>query len=161
MNIFHLSKSPRLSAEYMCDKHIPKMLLESAQMLSTAIRRYTNLIVVEDLYKSAYQKHPMTIWVGDNRSNFMWALENAVWIDMQYSKRFNSTHKSFRIIDVIINEELDRHIPKGKLTTPPQCMPDEYKHKNYVTAYRRYYKGAKSYFAKWNRLNNTPKWWVQ
>ena len=54
-----------------------------------------------------------------------------------------------------------RHIPKGKLTTPPQCMPDEYKHRNYVTAYRRYYKGAKSYFAKWNRLNNTPKWWVQ
>jgi len=39
MNIFFLSESPVLSARYLCDKHIPKMFLESAQMLSTAVQK--------------------------------------------------------------------------------------------------------------------------
>ena len=40
MNIFFLDKTPDGSAEMLCDKHVPKMLLESAQMLSTAVRKY-------------------------------------------------------------------------------------------------------------------------
>ena len=40
MNIFFLDKTPEKSAEFLCDKHIPKMLLESCQMLSTAVRRH-------------------------------------------------------------------------------------------------------------------------
>ena len=39
-------------------------------------------------------------------------------------------------------------------------MPDEYKDKDYVTAYRKYYQGAKSYFAKWERGVSAPDWWV-
>ena len=29
-----------------------------------------------------------------------------------------------------------------------------------VTAYRNYYKGAKKYFAKWDKLKNIPDWWM-
>ena len=68
MNIFFLDKTPKFSAQYLCDKHIPKMLLESAQMLSTAVRKYeeeTNTEPLsEPIYKSAYPNHPMTKWVG-------------------------------------------------------------------------------------------------
>jgi hypothetical protein len=38
MNIFYLDKDPIKAAEYSCDKHVVKMILESAQMLCTAHR---------------------------------------------------------------------------------------------------------------------------
>jgi hypothetical protein len=162
MNIFFLDKTPKKSARYLCDKHVPKMLLESAQMLSTAVRKYEEFTQTTPLsapiYKSAYPNHPMTKWVSTSKNNFNWALENAVWIDDEYRRRFNKIHKSFDVIQNIIDFELDAHIPDGKFTEPPQCMPDEYKHKNYVTAYRQYYAGDKVRFAKWERGRNEPKW---
>ena len=38
MNIFVLDDSPRKSAVAHCDKHVCKMMIEYAQMLSTAHR---------------------------------------------------------------------------------------------------------------------------
>ena len=52
-------------------------------------------------------------------------------------------------------------MPRKKFTTPPQCMPDEYKDKDYVVAYRKYYMGAKAHFAKWERGVSAPEWWRQ
>ena len=91
MNIFFLDKNPQKAAEYLCDKHVPKMLLESSQMLCTAVQRH--LGAVEDLYKPAYPKHPMTIWVGESQGNFNWALKNALFINTEYEKRFHKKHK--------------------------------------------------------------------
>ena len=107
MNIFFLDKFPSKSAEYLCDKHIPKMLLESCQMLSTAVHQHKENIPfplpvyryhpvwknVDNLYKKAYPNHPMTKWVGLNRGNFKWTLENAVFIGQEYFKRFYKYHK--------------------------------------------------------------------
>jgi len=79
MNIFFLDTDPYKAALALCDKHVPKMLLESCQMLSTAVQANAKK-EFDDLYKPAYPKHPMTIWVGHTRQNFIWALENAVYI---------------------------------------------------------------------------------
>ena len=38
MNIFFLDKDPKIAAQLQCDKHVVKMILETAQMLSTAAR---------------------------------------------------------------------------------------------------------------------------
>ena len=38
MNIFVLDKDPHIAAQMHCDRHVPKMIVESAQMLSTAHR---------------------------------------------------------------------------------------------------------------------------
>ena len=134
-------------------------------MLSTAVRKYeeeTNTEPLsEPIYKSAYPNHPMTKWVGETKGNFNWALENAVWINNEYEYRFKKKHKSFNVIQNIIDFELDAHLPEGDITTPPQCMPDEYKDKSYVTAYRRYYSNDKKYFAKWEKGRSCPEWWVQ
>ena len=157
MNIFFLDKTPEKSAEFLCDKHIPKMLLESAQMLSTAVRKYEE--DTEPIYKSAYPNHPMTKWVGFNRDCFNWALENAIHIHEEYRFRFNKNHKSYDVISNIINNNYSNDIPEGFFKEPPQCMPDEYKHKNYVTAYRSYYAGDKDRFAKWEKGRSKPKWY--
>ena len=159
MNIFFLDETPYKSAQYLCDKHVPKMLLESCQMLSTAIQNYTDRI--EELYKPAYPNHPMTKWVGFNRDCFRWALENADIINQEYSKRFKKIHKSSRIINIIYDNNYLNDIPDGFFKEPPQCMPDEYRDKDYVTAYRRYYNTDKKYFAKWEKGRSCPEWWVQ
>ena len=165
MNIFFLDKFPLKAAEYLCDKHIPKMLLESAQMLSTAVRKYeeeTNSTpLAEPIYKSAYPNHPMTKWVCETKDNFDWTLDNALAIYDEYKLRFNKIHKSYKVLKNIIDFELNAHIPEGDFTEPPQCMPDEYRDKDYVTAYRRYYNTDKKYFAKWEKGRGCPEWWIQ
>ena len=183
MNIFFLHKDPQWAANALCDKHVPKMLLESAQMLSTAVHQHQSefqkklcdeekKVTPNSLYKSAYPNHPMTKWVGFSRANFKWALENAVFISQEYCKRFKKLHKSSRIINNIYDNNYIDDIPvchfnsmkynkfNMYITEPPQCMPDEYKDKDYVTAYRKYYQGEKEYFAKWERGVSAPDWWV-
>ena len=81
-----------------------------------------------------------------------------LFILLDYCKKI---HKSFNVIQNIIDFELDAHLPEGDITTPPQCMPDEYRDKNYVTAYRRYYNTDKKYFAKWEKGRSCPEWWIQ
>ena len=170
MNIFFLDKTPEKSAQYLCDKHVPKMLLESAQMLSTAVHQHQSefqkklcdeekKVTPNSLYKSAYSNHPMTKWVGFNRGCFRWALENAVFISQEYCKRFKKLHKSSKIINTIYDNNYIDDIPKGDFKEPPQCMPDEYKDNDYITAYRKYYQGAKAYFAKWEKGRQQPDWW--
>ena len=103
----------------------------------------------------------MTKWVGFNRDCFRWALENAVFISQEYTKRFKKLHKSSRVINNIYDNNYIDDIPDGFFKEPPQCMPDEYKDKDYVVAYRRYYVGEKKYFAKWEKGRSQPEWWVQ
>ena len=165
MNIFFLDETPELSAKMLCDKHVPKMLLESAQMLSTAVRKYeketdTNPLA-EPIYKSAYPNHPMTIWVSETLGNFTWALYNAFCINNEYEYRFKKNHKSYKVIKNIIDFELMANIPDGDFTDPPQCITDQYKLRSdlYVNAYRDYYKGEKEYFAKWEKGRQQPEWW--
>ena len=161
MNIFFLDRTPEKSAEYHCDKHVVKMILETAQMLSTAINKYAMGIEEGRLYKNAHPKHPSTLWIGNTRNNFMWGLQLGDELCKEYTKRYGKVHKSQTILDNIKQSKYYEVIPTGELTTPPQCMPDEFKHADYVTAYRNYYKGAKKYFAKWNKLNNIPDWWEE
>ena len=78
MNIFHLHEEPKICAEYHCDKHVVKMILETAQMLSTAYRKefiFSSTESAGELYKPAFPKHPMTIWVGDSGANFFWSVQ--------------------------------------------------------------------------------------
>lgn len=160
MNIFHLDSCPKVSAQMLCDKHVPKMLLESCQMLCTS---YQKLAGTKDgLYKPAYKNHPMTIWVGHSKQNWLWLFEHAVGIAEQYTKRYNKIHKSQRILSSLWLLQAEDSIPLNGFTPPPQCMPDEYKMEdNYIQAYRKYYLGEKIRFAKWNKGVPSPRWWAE
>ena len=150
MNIFYLDSDPVVAAQYHCDKHVVKMIVESAQMLSTAVQANAKERL-EDLYKPAYPKHPMNIWVGHPRQNFIWALENAVFISQEYYKRFNKLHKSSTILNIILDKNYSNKIIKQMhpdyITEPPQCMPDIYKTQCSIDAYWDYYISEKSHIA--------------
>jgi hypothetical protein len=100
----------------------------------------------------------MCIWVRENRSNYHWALLHAFGIAEEYRYRFGKVHASEKIIPFLPSSKV---IPEGELTTPPQCMPDEYKCIDAVAAYRAYYIGDKARFAKWERGAPSPHWFPQ
>lgn len=69
MNIFVLDYTPQKAAEYHCDKHVVKMILESAQILCAVHHKNGDSNVP---YKLTHKNHPCTIWAGESRSNYLW-----------------------------------------------------------------------------------------
>ena len=152
MNIFFLHKHPVIAAQMQCDKHVVKMVLETAQMLSTAARAQGHDVG----YKSAYPKHPMTLWVNQSANNFRWAWLHGMSLAKEYTNRYDKIHKSQEILEQLENYATG---DEAHITEPPQCMPDQYKTNDYVTAYRNYYVGDKKRFAKYT--NRKPPEFMQ
>lgn len=163
MNIFILDTCPYIAAQYLCDKHIPKMLLESAQMLSTVARIKCSEADCKEagLYKPTHAKHPCVLWLLENPNNVCWLWLHACELDREYKRRFNKRHKSYSVVEkavvCLVGHHYDRH--ESQHTPFAQCMPTEYRILNDpVTAYRNYYIAEKSYFAKWERGTPQPEW---
>jgi len=160
MNIFYLDPDPNKCAKSHCDKHVPKMILESAQMLSTAYQvaspdRIVDLGVMP--YKAAYKNHPSTKWARQTLSNFKWLHSLALALCSEYTFRYYKIHKSEKLIRAMAKALPS--LPNSEFTEPPQCMPDIWKAESTVLAYRTYYFMEKSYFAKWTKGRSAPHWW--
>lgn len=149
MNIFHLDKDPKVCASYHCDKHVVKMILETAQMLSTAYQKHFG--INEKLYKIAHPKHPMTLWVAESKENFLWSLDLLKHLLNQYTLRYNKIHASTKIYEILISLDISNFISKG-FTKPPLCMPDIYKSNDFVSSYKKYYINEKKRFAKYTKV---------
>ena len=157
MNIFYLDRNPSIAAEMACDKHVVKMILESAQLLSTAHRvidgdEYADKV---GLYKMAHKNHPSTIWTRTSTENYMWLNRYFGALCREYTYRYGKHHASERLLGPLA------HVPKGLtysgFTDPPQCMPDYCKGEDTVLAYQNYYILEKSRFAKWKK-RPVPEW---
>ena len=149
MNIFVLDENPYLAARYHCDKHTPRMILESAQMLSTAVGAG---------YKPTHKNHPCTLWVSKSKQNAEWLIALADGLNDEYRKRYARSvdHKSMEVIKEIA--WLSEALPDIGRAPFAQAMPDEYKDPDAVEAYRNYYREEKK-FATWR--SETPFWWMR
>jgi len=136
MNIFYLDKDPVKAAQLQYNKHVVKMILESAQMLCTAHRYYGN----EDVpYKTAHLNHPSTIWCRQNSKQYMWLYNHMIALGDEYTKRYSKEHLTITKCKIPLMF-LPPSIPcNQEFTQPPQAMPDEYKHKSAIHAYWQYY----------------------
>ena len=148
MNIFYLDKDPVKAAKMQYNKHVVKMILESAQMLCTA----HHCIMGSDAdvpYKSAHKNHPSTIWARQSAQNYAWLYYHMMALGDEYTKRYGKKHLS-----ITKCEDKLAILPGGILETgfeqPPQCMPDEYKDECSVKAYWNYYIGEKHSVANKN-----------
>ena len=141
MNIFYLDSDPVKAAQAQYDKHVVKMILESAQMLCTAHHHYGNGDNVP--YKKAHYNHPSTIWCRQNASQYMWLYDHMIALGREYTKRYKKTHLTIiKCAEVL--KQLPPTIPETIFTEPPQCMPDAYKVPGCsVTAYWNYYEQEK------------------
>jgi hypothetical protein len=151
MNIFKLDESPVVSAKYACDKHVVKMILESAQMLCAIHPEGTAP------YKRSFYNHPCTKWVRESAKNYEWLLIHAYALCDEYTSRYGKVHKTQAVIDWCDNNRLE--LPDIGLTQQPTCMPDYCKTESVVESYRKYYINEKAKFAKW-KDGNIPSWFL-
>ena len=157
MNIFYLDKDPMIAAQMMCDKHVVKMILESAQMLSTAHRVLDGDVYADSvgLYKTAHKNHPSTIWTRASVHNYMWLYNHMISLMQEYTCRYGKHHASERLVAPL--RKTPTTIPVVDFSDPPQCMPDYCKTEDTVSAYRYYYINEKASFAKWKNAK-IPEW---
>ena len=143
MNIFYLDKCPEKAARLQYNKHVDKMILESAQMLCTAHHCYGDKDQVENVpYKQAHLNHPSTVWTRRSKSTYMWLYNHMMALGNEYTKRYGKTHLSItKCKDFLAIPP--RHIQGDDWCQPPQAMPDEYKDECSIQAYWNYYIGEK------------------
>tara|TARA_B100000579_G_scaffold344468_1_gene296936 strand:- start:1018 stop:1503 length:486 start_codon:yes stop_codon:yes gene_type:complete len=159
MNIFYLNNNPNIAAIEHNDKHCVKMILEYAQMLSTAHRECDGDERADDLsmYKRAHLNHPSTVWTRENEAQYKWLYELFVALADEYTYRYEKKHST----DILLRDALKKppkNISKGKpFKQPPQCMPDKYKCKDSIIAYQKFYMGEKAHFSKWKN-RDVPIW---
>ena len=157
MNIFYLDRDPKIAAQMHCDKHVVKMILESAQMLSIAHRVLDGDEIADSkgLYKMIHKNHPCAIWARTNSENYGWLWSLYDNLMKEYTYRYYKHHASERMIHNLW--ALPQNMPHGDFTDPPQCMPDYCKNDDTVSAYQSYYIVEKSDFATWKRRVK-PEW---
>ena len=180
MNIFYLDKDPKVCATMHCDKHVVKMIIEYAQLLSTAHRvldgvsknvltksnrKYTTWIhpislMETTLYKSTMRNHPSAIWARQSLSHYVYLKE--LWKNLcaEYTYRYGKVHITYtKLIDVL--EVNPTNIPNVPFFDPPPAMshfPLCIVPNNSLHSYYNYYIVAKNYFAKWTK-RPIPEWY--
>lgn len=176
MNIFILDENIKLCAQYHCNKHVVKMILETAQLLSTAHRVLDGHNAVgmkanqyefadaqwqtkHNLYKATHINHPCAVWVRQCAENYNFAATLLTELCVEYTHRYGRVHKVqssglFATLSCVPD-----NIPCNMAMTPfPQAMPDQYKVLgNAVDAYRAYYIGEKSRMMQF-KDRELPEW---
>ena len=183
MNIFILDEDPVKAAEYHCNKHVVKMILECGQMLCAS--HWLHLIKnhykgkmsdfkrVRDLqawllentpqkeqppWKLSHVRHPCTAWTNQSLGNYMWHWNLGMSLCKEYTARYDKkVHKSETVL-----KWLGDNRPKFnevEMTPFAICMKEEYKVENDpVQSYRNYYIQDKVRFAKWEPRSTMPQW---
>lgn len=166
MNIFYLSKNQRECAEYHVDKHVVKMIVEYAQLLSTAHRVLDGTLIIGNtngrkrksyqlfddreqvLYKATHINHPSAIWARQSASNYLWLFELYCELLDEYTRRYGKNHKCEGMIGYLCR--LPKNISTNKFTEPTPAMPDQYKVKgDSIQSYINYYNGDKRRMFNW------------
>jgi hypothetical protein len=152
MNIFVLDENIEKCAEYHCDQHVVKMILESVQMLCTALNKKG----ISVPYKPTHINHPCVLWVEQSFDNFLWLKNLTFALNKEFRFRYEKKqdHKSIFVLNDISTYRYKR---RG-LTEFAQAMPEQYKVPgDPVKAYRQFYLGEKMAFAKWTK-RRIPGW---
>jgi len=112
MNIFFIDRNPKQAAEWMVDKHVVKMILETSQLLCTAHRfidgveyegktqtgRKAKRWKLDDgrdtlLYTATHINHPSAVWCRSSVENYNWTVEHLFALISEYKFRYNKTTK--------------------------------------------------------------------
>lgn len=171
MNIFVLDLDPKIAARLHCDKHVPKMIVESTQMLTNAYYSVSkNEQNIKEMFKTfpridsygepkpymiSHYNHPCSIWVRKSLDNFEWLISLSHELCIEYTKRFGKRHVCQDYIEWF-NDNLPKIERKG-LTSFATAMPLEYVTDNAVESYQKYYVSKESYMKMEYRLGNKPE----
>jgi Pyrimidine dimer DNA glycosylase len=177
LNIFFVDSDPVKAAQALVDRHCVKMILESAQLLSTAHRyvdgkmlvaqnengRKTKRWYLDDarepvLYKATHINHPSNVWTRTAVENYLWLVEHFAALLDEYTHRYGKKHKTGELLYML--QSPPHGVRDFDMTEMPSAMKDEYKiSADPVINYRNYYKYGKAAMHKWT--NREPPEWIQ
>jgi hypothetical protein len=157
MNIFVLDENPQVAAEMHNDKHVVKMILETAQLLC-GVHHMTNQSSSDQVpYKLSHKNHPCAIWARECVENYIWLCDLGLALCSEYTYRYGKRHKSQDIIEwCLINTPNIKEV--GNLTPFALAMPDECKRISAVESYRQYYITHKRAISTWKNRDK-PNWY--
>jgi hypothetical protein len=183
MNIFYLDKDPIKAAQMSCDKHCVKMIVESAQMLSTAHRmidgnlytdktktgrkikrwKHPNPNMEKTLYKACHTGHPSTVWVMESAYNYHWLYKHMMALNTEFKMRYGHIldHKTIQLLEGALMYPPKNISLNTIATDPPPAMPDYCKIPgDSVASYKKYYIYEKQRFATWKSPSTVPAWYI-
>lgn len=184
MNIFYLDHNMERCAQYHCDKHVVKMIVEYAQLLSTckrildgekhvvlSKRRRKQIfllpgesITYEDgkavvlnakLYQATHVNHPCNKWLRESKANYDKLFTLFESLLREYTHRYGKIHATSRLS--LNLQQSPNNLKDAGITSIPQAMPEEYQCADPVEAYRSFYRGSKVRFARWTNREK-PEW---
>ncbi len=162
------------------DKHCVKMILEYAQLLSTAHRvldgtlsiglsetgRKQSRYVLSDgreslLYIATHLNHPSAVWVRQSAENYLWLANMLIALCEEYTYRYGKVHKTERDgLAYVLLKNIPHNIRNSGFTQPTPAMPDEVKIVgDSLASYRNYYIKNKAHLASWKK-RNIPEWYA-
>lgn len=180
MNIFYLDHDVTKCAEMHNDKHVVKMILEYAQLLSTAHRvldgvelegisasgrkrKFWTLGDSRDytLYKATHINHPSAVWIRQSKQNYLWLANMLIALCEEYTHRYGKTHKVERDgLCYVLLKNIPHNIRNSDFTQPTPAMPDNVKIAgDSIKSYRNYYIKNKTHLANWKK-RTIPEWYI-
>ena len=181
MNIFYLNKSPEICAKEHVDKHVVKMIVEYAQLLSTAhrmidgdqvegksktgrkVKRWILPNPNKDaiIYKAVHYYHPSAVWCRETKEQYLWLYGLFKALGHEYTYRYGKVHSTNFKLNQLLSEA-PQNIKKDGWREPPPAMshyPQCIVKGDSIQSYKNYYNEAKAYFAKWSK-RETPEWFT-
>ena len=155
MNIFIFDTDIKKNVKQYCNRHVVKMITESAQILCTVLHKNG----IEAHYKPTHANKEVTIWAGRSKANFIYLLELGLAIGNEYTYRYGKIHKSQYVL-FDIQDKLSRIEFKEFELTPFIQYTKEIKHEDVTIAYRMYFNKYKQHIAKWKK-RDVPEWFVK
>lgn len=159
MNIFVLDQNPEKAAEYHCDTHANKMVLETAQLLS-GVHRVLDGGNVDVAYKLSHKNHPCSIWARSSEGNYRWLWRLGIALAAEYTLRYGKVHKSEAIIRSLENPPTSI-LGNKELTPFAQAIAEDLKSEDAVNSYRMCYMRDKAEIAFWNKARSAPDWYTK
>ena len=180
MNVFYLDEDVKECAKMHVDKHVVKMIVEYAQLLSTAHRmldaveytglskngrkvkryRFENDYYDKTFYQAVHYHHPSAVWARASRMNYRWLYDLFVALCDEYTYRYGKKHSTDLKLRVLLAMS-PKNIPDKPFTQPTPAMshyPDCIVEGDSLKSYHNYYIAAKNSFAKWTK-RNVPSWY--
>jgi hypothetical protein len=154
MNIFATDPCPVISAKNLDTKRVIKMILESAQMLCTALRHHGASHLAK--YRETHKNHPSNVWARETRSNYEWLLKHFDALLSEYTRYCGKHHACEGMLhNLTVGAQ---YIPAGPLTPIANCaarsdMNISFKHISDVhLAYKLYL------IKRWETDKRMPFW---
>ena len=178
MNIFYVNSDPEVAARSMVDRHVVKMILETAQLLSTAHRVIDGEEYVGQsqsgrkakrwrlsgnadaiMYAATHINHPSAVWVRENSANYNWLYDHLLALGREYTYRYGRTHLTIDKLKDILKDAPENIEQSNVMTKMPSCMDKQYiVSLDPIINYRNYYNYGKTDLLRWS--NRPPPKWI-